>query len=239
MRRGAVFESAEQESEFVLLLFFVHAQGREHLFLQLPLEDADGSAADLVPVQHHVVGVCLDAGIGMLQVFGRVFDDRAVVDHRFDLRGFGRSEGVMTGHPAVAFFIVFKKREVEHPEQFEFVGPAHAQALGHFEAQFAAGFPCSFLRAGQYQYQVAGLGAGGFGDGFQFFFAVEFIHAAFKGSVGITLNEYQALHADLRTLHPFRQFIGLLAGIFAAARDGDGDHGFGVVENGKFSRDER
>jgi len=38
------------------------------------------AAADLVPVQHHVIGIRLDPGIGVFQVFLRVGNSRIIIE---------------------------------------------------------------------------------------------------------------------------------------------------------------
>jgi hypothetical protein len=68
------------------------------------------------------------------------------------------------------------------------------------------------------------------GYGIQPGFILKFINAAFIRSIGVALDEHQSLHADLRTLHPLREFIGLFAAVFTATGYRNGHNGFGFVK---------
>src|SRR5215207_8274333 len=86
--RCTVFKGTQQESEFVQGFFSAHAQCSKHFFLKLTLVDADRTTPNLVSVQHHIVCICLDGGIRMLEVLRRVFYNGVVLDHDLNMRGF-------------------------------------------------------------------------------------------------------------------------------------------------------
>ena len=96
-----------------------HAQGVKHFLLQFALEDPDRTSADLVSIQYHIVGICLDLRIRMFQVFSLVFDDRTIADHHFYMIRFGRSKRMMTRYPTVIILTVFKQWKIQYPQEFE------------------------------------------------------------------------------------------------------------------------
>ena len=59
---GAVLQGFQQEPEFQLRFFLVDPQQFEHFFLHVRVVDTDTAAADLVAVQHQVVGAGVHAG---------------------------------------------------------------------------------------------------------------------------------------------------------------------------------
>ena len=146
---------------------------------------------------------------------------------------------MVTGHPTACSTAVlvfqrkFKQREVDHPQHFEHFGIAQAQTLCHFEAQRTCCFAGEFFFARQYQNQIACLGIGRFSNGFQFVFAVKFINATLETTIGIALNIYQTLHANLWTLHPFGEFIYLLAGIFCSTGHSNGEYSLRIIKHTK------
>src|SRR5258706_6598214 len=95
--------------------FPTHAKGVKHLFLEFALEDPYGATANLISVQHHIVSICLDIRIRMLEITSRIRYRRIVIDHRCDLIRLGCSKRMMTGYPAVALFTVFEQWKVKHP----------------------------------------------------------------------------------------------------------------------------
>src|SRR5574343_370279 len=116
MRWCTIFECPQKESEFMLLFLFIHSQCSKHFLLQFALENTDATTPNFVAIQHHIVGVGLDIGIWMTQVFGCMFNNRTIMNHLINLRWFGRCERMMTGYPTVSFFIIFEQREVDYPE---------------------------------------------------------------------------------------------------------------------------
>ena len=69
-------------------LLFAHAEGCEHLFLQVTLEDPYRSSSDFIPIEDHIVCVRFDLRIRMCQVLCGIRDGRVVVDHHRDVVGF-------------------------------------------------------------------------------------------------------------------------------------------------------
>src|SRR5918993_3411285 len=112
MRRSSVFESAKQKSKLMLLLFCIHSEGGKHLFLQSPLEDADGAATNFVSIQHHVIGICFNTCIWVFQVFTGIFNDRIVVDHDVYMVRLRRCKWVMPCNPAIIFLSIFEQWEI-------------------------------------------------------------------------------------------------------------------------------
>src|SRR5215813_3343723 len=108
MRRSAIFKCSKQEAKLMLLLMLIHSQCSKHFFLQLFLIDPYGATANFISIQYHIISIGLDIGIRMCEVFGSIFNYRVIADHGFDLVGLWRSKRMMTGHPAISFFIVFK-----------------------------------------------------------------------------------------------------------------------------------
>ena len=86
--------------------------------------DTDRAAADLVAVEHDVVRLGLD-----------LFDGGAV--GRIELAHvlvFGRCERVVQGDEPLVFLIVFKTREVDDPDERQFLVRRHLQVAEHLLA---------------------------------------------------------------------------------------------------------
>ena len=101
VRGRAVLQGVEQEAEFGLGVFGRDFECGKHFALHVGAVNADGAAAQLPAVEHHVVSLG--------QALARV----AV--HEVFVAVFGAGEGVMHGVPAVFFFVELEHGEVHHP----------------------------------------------------------------------------------------------------------------------------
>ena len=103
MRWRAVAERFEQEAEALLRLGVADAEGAEHLRLHLRAVDADRAAAELQPVEHHVI---------------RARQHRAgIALHLVDVLEPRRRERMVPREVALRLFIPFEEREVDDPHK--------------------------------------------------------------------------------------------------------------------------
>ena len=100
--RRAHLQRFEEKTELLDGLFFLDAEELEHLHLLVFLVYPDAAPADLHPVQHEVV---------------RHRQHGLVVAAEFLDAAFRRRERVMAGHVPLLFRAVFKKREIDDPQE--------------------------------------------------------------------------------------------------------------------------
>ena len=104
MRRGTILQGIEQEAEFFLGFGRSDLQRTEYLALYIFLVDTDRATAQFPTVQYHIV--CLGTATSRI-AFQEIF--MAVLR---------RSKRMMAGNPAIFTFIIFKHREIDHPQRF-------------------------------------------------------------------------------------------------------------------------
>lgn len=63
VRRCAVFERTQQKPKFFVGFFLAEAEGIEHAFLNVALENANGAAADFCAIEHEVIRIGFNVGI--------------------------------------------------------------------------------------------------------------------------------------------------------------------------------
>ena len=146
MRRGAVVQGAQQESEALLGLLVGEPDRAEDALLELGAVDTDGARRDLAAVDDHVVGLRQDgAGIRLNAVL---------------ILGAGRREHVVLGDPALLVLVVAKQREVDDKQHRPSIGVGQFEALGEVRTQRAKHPHHDGLGVGREEDRVARVGAG-------------------------------------------------------------------------------
>ena len=101
-------EGIEDVRELDLLLLRRDAEHPEHLRLEILFMDPDRSAAELVAVQHHVISD--GTNIRVIALFQQP-----------DIIRMRAGERMVDGNPMAALLIVCEQREIDDPEEIEFV----------------------------------------------------------------------------------------------------------------------
>ena len=102
MRRSTVLQVIKQEAELRTGFFRTDIQSGKNLALNVCAVDTDGTAADFPTIEHHVIGLSQAlAGISTQHV---------------DMVGVRHCKRMVASNPAMFFIIVFKHREIDHPE---------------------------------------------------------------------------------------------------------------------------
>jgi len=127
MRRRAILQGIQQETELELGFFGADVQRVEYLALHIGTVNTHRPAAQFPAVQHHVIGLGnTTPRVSVHPVFMAVFRGR---------------EGVVHRAPALAVFIVFKHRKVNHPQRLpalgEQAGFLSKSAVADFQAERA------------------------------------------------------------------------------------------------------
>ena len=125
MGRRAILEGVDQKAEALPGAFLGETQSLEHKRLHIASMDADGAAAQLHAVKHHVIRLgAHPPGIGqqVLQVLL-----------------IGHGEGMVHGQIASFLLRPLKLREVRHEAEAEVVLSAQAQHVAHLQPQGAQG----------------------------------------------------------------------------------------------------
>ena len=162
--------------------------------------DTDAAAAEFGAVEHEVVGV----GAHLQDVFGLV---GVVILQMLRLGG---RERVVQGVPFVLLVVPLEEREVGEPEGCELVWLAKAQTVAELDAQLAQTGLGFALVAAEDEDKVAGFGFCRFGYLEEVFGAEELVYRALHAAVFIQADRDHSRGANLRTLHPFGEFVGLL-----------------------------
>ena len=119
VRRNAVLEGREQETEFFIGFLFGEADDLKHLLLDVALVDTDTAAAEFDAVEDNVVCFRTDAA-------GICIDAFPILFHR-------HGERMVHGYITVFLLGPLKKREVHDPEEIELVVVDKAQILAQFQ----------------------------------------------------------------------------------------------------------
>ena len=168
--------------------------------------NADGAAANLVAVEHHVIG----PGLGM----GRIRS------HQLKMPGHGRGKGMVAGHVAVLFLVVFKERELHNPEEVELVVVNKAHLFSDMDAQVAKGGVDHVRLACLEEENVPNLCIKPFPDGLPFLVREELGNRRLPLCLGLDFNPGQALGAV--NTDKFGKGVDFLACQALAAIDLDG-----------------
>ena len=163
MRRGTVLQGVQQEAKLLALLLLVNAQNAEHGLLHFTAVNTHGTAAHFVAVDDHIVGVC-----------HRVFRRRFQLCRR---HLFWRGERVVHRGQA-AFTVIFKHREVDHPQRRPFAFVGQVQVFAKLQTQRAHRIRNHFLVVCAEEDHVAVLRAGALKDRFHDVRIQEFRHRA-------------------------------------------------------------
>ncbi len=105
------------------------------------------------------------------------------------------------------------------------------QTVAHLDAEHAQHRLRLALRTAEHQHQVARTGLNGRSDRLKVFRRIELVDRRLECAVFADTQSHQTLRTDLRTLHPFGEFVSLLAGIARCTRDSDGAHIFSILED--------
>ena len=127
VRRNAVLEGREQETEFFIGFLFGEADDLKHLLLDVALVDTDTAAAEFDAVEDNVVCFRTDAA-------GICIDAFPILFHR-------HGERMVHGYITVFLLGPLKKREVHDPEEIELVVVDEAKILAQFQAQSTQDVP--------------------------------------------------------------------------------------------------
>src|SRR5207237_4779196 len=110
MRRSAILESLQEETEAGARFLIGHSQGVKDLLLDILAMDADRARAELGSVQHDVIGQRSHRpGIG---------------EQLAEILLMRRSERMMRGVPATILVVVFKHGKVCDPKKAIVIGTA-------------------------------------------------------------------------------------------------------------------
>ena len=222
MRRYAVLERCQEESELLLRLFGPQADHFEHLLLDVVLVDPDASAAQLHAVEHDIVSLRPDrAGIGVDQV--------PVLIHR-------HREGMVHCHESLLLVAPLKQRELDDPQEIELVVVDEAQLLAQFQAQRAEHVPHDLVLVRRDEQQVALLAVHPLDDRRDLLFRHELGKRALHAAVVLELDVRKALGAV--SLGKSHQRVDLLAGHAALSLDVNTADG-AVLHCGRICKDRK
>src|SRR5205814_9885274 len=127
VRRSAVAEGFEQESESRLRILVADAEGAEHSRLQVGTIDADRSAAELESVEHDVVRA-------------RQHGARIALD-LVEIGEGRRRERMMPREEALRLLVPFEQREIRDPEEVPPLVWDHPLLFGDAQPQRAEDVP--------------------------------------------------------------------------------------------------
>src|SRR5262245_35781841 len=147
MRRRAVRQRIEQESELGTRARFRDAQHGEDSLLYFWPMNSDRSAAKLVSVEHHVVGLSPHA-------LGGALEDRQVLVP-------GRGERMMYGAPPFLLGAPFKEREVGDPQEAPTRTIDELELVPELQPEQPRRLGGHALFVGYQEQEIAGLEAGG------------------------------------------------------------------------------
>ena len=209
MRRNAVFEGGQQESELLLGLLFCKAQHLKHLLLNIILMDTDTAAADLRAVQHDIISLCPHSA-------------RIRVDVRKILL-LGHGERMMHGLVTAFLLGPLQQREIRDPhkpvvrriQQIHLAGQLHTQSAQHC--------PHHIIFIGSEQKQVSRLTLHGRRQRRHLLILHKFGKGRFYGSVLLDGHVGQSLGAVI--LGKGHQLVNFLSGHGALALHVDAPDG--------------
>ena len=125
MRRRAVRERIQQETELLARLFIAQTDHLEDLLLNLRIVETNRASRDFEPVQHEVVAIAKRlAGVAREQ------PDALVVWAR---------EDVVRGFPALLLLVALEQRRVDDPEEVPFAAGDEVEVAGDLLPELAEG----------------------------------------------------------------------------------------------------
>ena len=121
MRGRTELEGIHEEAEFVTGILFRQSKQVEHLVLKLGIVNTYATTAELVAIDHHVVGCgAYGTGIGVEEV---------------NVVGVGGGEGVVHSVVSLSLVVPFEEREVDDPKAREFLRVAESETAPHLNSQ--------------------------------------------------------------------------------------------------------
>ena len=145
--RSTVFEGFYEPAEFFPDIFIAEIQKLEDLLLNFGVVNTDGTAAQFHAVQDHIV--CFGADF-----FGLIFQKR-------DIFILGHGKGMVHRHIALFFFAVFEHREINDPEEGNFIVIQKAFAAGDFQTEVPQNIAGGEPFIGDKEQSVTGFGVHG------------------------------------------------------------------------------